>query len=167
MINAALRRVTVSWQRLLLPVCQWVSTSFAFSRPPMLFTMVLLLSFHPVGSTLSILVLFQLTNKLYFGEVVQSWPDTLRNLLADADALNPKCASEFNECMAALGAVLWYFLMLFFVLLLISLMCIAWRKCKRNRQTYLPSPKFRPQVLCDRHYQLPTLFPYILCKQLS
>uniref|UniRef100_A0A0M3HPP5 DNA mismatch repair protein n=1 Tax=Ascaris lumbricoides TaxID=6252 RepID=A0A0M3HPP5_ASCLU len=49
-----------------------------------------------------------LTNKLYFGEVVQSWPDTLRNLLADADALNPKCASEFNECMAALGAVLWY-----------------------------------------------------------
>uniref|UniRef100_A0A915C4J0 DNA mismatch repair protein n=3 Tax=Parascaris univalens TaxID=6257 RepID=A0A915C4J0_PARUN len=49
-----------------------------------------------------------LTNKLYFGEVVQSWPDTVRSLLADANALNPKCASEYNECMAALGAVLWY-----------------------------------------------------------
>ncbi|VDM49405.1 unnamed protein product [Toxocara canis] len=49
-----------------------------------------------------------LTSKLYFGEVVREWPQTVRSLLVDADALDAKCAPEFNECMAALGAVLWY-----------------------------------------------------------
>ncbi|VDK43707.1 unnamed protein product [Anisakis simplex] len=49
-----------------------------------------------------------LANKLYLGDSVREWPQVVRDMLVDANALNPQCAPQFREAMAALGAVLWY-----------------------------------------------------------